>query len=62
MLDARCERVFLVENAGKDVESYSIVGLGEAEIFPPYKGALDHVNDTYSSVIIPAISTMSTRT
>ena len=40
MLDARCERVFLVENAGKDVVSYSIVGLGEAEIFSRTKALL----------------------
>jgi hypothetical protein len=40
MLDARCERVFLVENAGKDVVSYSIVGLGEAEIFRRTKALL----------------------
>ena len=33
MLDARCERFFSVENAGKDVVCYSIVGLGEVEIF-----------------------------
>ena len=33
MLDVRCERFFSVENAGKDIVCYSIVGLGEAEIF-----------------------------
>ena len=33
MLDVRCERFFSVENAGKGIVCYSIVGLGEAEIF-----------------------------
>ena len=37
MLHVRCERFFSVENAGKDIVRYSIVGgeaiVGEAEIF-----------------------------
>ena len=40
MLHVRCERFFSVENAGKDVVCYSIVGLSEAEIFRRTKALL----------------------
>ena len=61
MLDARCERFFSVKNAGKDVVCYSIVGLGEAEIVRRTRALLLN-NALLSSLIIPTISTMSTRT
>ena len=61
MRDVRCERVFSVENAGKDVVCYSIVGLGEAEIFLRTVHSCSRQQHLLSSVIIPKISTMSTR-
>ena len=67
MLDARCERFFSVENAGKDVVCYSIVGLGEAEIFRRTKALLiapttptlvgyypDDFDDVHAYIIHPA--------
>ena len=67
MLDVRCERFFSVENAGKDIVCYSIVGLGEAEIFHRTRALLitsttptlvgdypDDFDDVHAYIIHPA--------
>ena len=67
MLDVRCERFFSVENAGKDTVCYSIVGLGEAEIFHRTRALLitsttpilvgvypDDFDDVHAYIIHPA--------
>ena len=67
MLDARCEWLFSVENASKNLVCYSIVGLGEAEIFHRTRALLitsttptlvgdypDDFDDVHAYIIHPA--------
>ena len=66
MLDARCEWLFSVENASKNLVCYSIVGLGEAEIFLRTRALLftsttplvgyypDDFDDVHAYIIHPA--------